>query len=73
MFKIYEFKGQGGKHRNTADALAWRTATTQAAETIRAAAPEMQPVVVMHYAEMEVGRAFRAANRAQQNRTLGIQ
>jgi hypothetical protein len=69
MNKIYGF-GTGGKHRSSADAQTWRTATAQAAKTFRETHPEMSPEIAGLYAEDAVRHAFSAANRSMAARTL---
>jgi hypothetical protein len=64
MSKVYGF-GTGGKHRNTNEALTWRTATAKAAEMIRAAHPSMFADLVLEHAELEVTHAFHVANARQ--------
>jgi len=60
--------GQGGKHRNSTDAKAWRGATSAMADAILAEYPEMNRVIALCHAEDETASYLRsAARRARQN------
>lgn len=55
--------GQGGKHRDNAEARRWRALTAELAANITAAHPRMFPGFAFEHAELEAQRITWALNR----------
>jgi hypothetical protein len=54
--------GRGGAHRDTREARLWRFTTTQVAQSIRAAYPEMGADIARSHAQDETAHAFHIYN-----------
>lgn len=69
MLTIYA-NGQGGKHRDNAEARGWRQLTAQIAQAMLASPRYSDPVIVQALAEDEAARTYRTLNRGEVARSL---